>query len=128
MRGLRAPEKDYRDAVARGDRIICAKEVREEGIEAVLEKIGELGRCYVTIDIDGLDPSVAPGTGTPEADGLSYFQVKKLLQGIAERSSVAGFDLVEVNPGLDPTGRTPLFAAQLCVEFLAAIFEGRPPQ
>jgi len=69
-----------------------------------------------------LDPAVAPGTGTPEADGLSYHQLKKILWGITEKSNVVGFDLVEVNPSLDPSGRTSLFAAQLCVEFLAAIF------
>ncbi|MBW2148784.1 MAG: arginase family protein, partial [Deltaproteobacteria bacterium] len=77
---------------------------------------------FVTIDIDVFDPSLAPGTGTPEADGLNYSQVKSILCGIAEKSTVVGFDMVEVNPYLDPSGRTSLFAAQLIVEFMGAIF------
>jgi agmatinase len=122
LRGLRAPEEDHLFSEKRGDILIPNNTVQEIGVEGVLEKIPMIDRCYVTIDIDVLNPAVAPGTGTPEADGLSYNQLKKILWGIAEKSNVVGFDLVEVNPSLDPSGRTSLFAAQLCVEFLAAIF------
>ena len=79
-------------------------------------------RCYVSLDIDGLDPSLTPGTGTPDPGGLTYWQYVDILRGLARRSRIVGFDLVEVNPMLDPTGVTPLIAAQLCVEFLGAIF------
>jgi agmatinase len=123
LRGLRAPEEDYLFAENQGDILVPNSMVQEICVEAVLEKISITGRCFVTIDIDVLNPAVAPGTGTPEADGLSYAQLKKILWGIAKKSEIVGFDLVEVNPSLDPSGRTPLFAAQLCVEFLAAIFE-----
>ena len=122
LRGLRAPEEDFLFAEKQGDVLVSNSMVQEIGVEAVLEEIPITGRCYVTIDIDVLNPAVAPGTGTPEADGLSYAQLKKFLWGIAKKSKIVGFDLVEVNPSLDPSGRTPLFAAQLCVEFLAAIF------
>ncbi|MEW6672208.1 MAG: agmatinase, partial [Thermodesulfobacteriota bacterium] len=123
IRGLRAPERDFREAEARGDVLILSHEVHEKGTDAIIQAVPQMDRCYVTIDIDALDPAIAPGTGTPEADGLSYRQIKTILSGIAKRSQIVGFDLVEVNPGLDPSGRTPLFAAQLCVEFLGAIFE-----
>jgi agmatinase len=122
LRGLRAPEEDFRFAEQRGDILIPDSTVQAIGIDGVLEKIPDTGRCFVTIDIDCLNPAVAPGTGTPEADGLSFSQLKNILWGIAKKSQIVGFDLVEVNPSLDPSGRTPLFAARLCVEFLAAIF------
>lgn len=122
MRGLRAPEKDFLEAERRGEILIPAHLIDQTGIEKTLERIPPLERCYVTIDIDVFDPSVAPGTGTPEAGGLNYSQVKKILKRIAERSKVVGFDLVEVNPSLDPSGRTSLLAAQTIVEFLGMIF------
>ncbi len=122
LRGLRAPEEDYQYAEKRGDILIPNGKVQEMGVDKVLDEIPDTQKSFVTIDIDVLNPAVAPGTGTPEADGLSFNQLKKMLWGIAGKSDIVGFDLVEVNPSLDPSGRTPLFAAQLCVEFLAAIF------
>ena len=122
MRGLRAPEKDFLDAEKRGEILIPVHAVQQSGIEKILEGIPGMERCYVTIDIDVFDASIAPGTGTPETDGLTYAQVKKILRGISEKSKVVGFDLVEVNPSLDPSGRTSLVAAQTIVEFLGAIF------
>ncbi len=122
MRGIRAPEQDFLEAEEKGEVLIPNHTIQQLGIEKTLEKIPHMGRCYVTIDIDALDPSLAPGTGTPEADGLNYSQIKGILGGIAAQSKVVGFDLVEVNPYIDPSGRTSLFAAQLIVEFLGAIF------
>lgn len=122
LRGLRAPEEDYLAAEARGEILIPAQTVREIGTDEVLNQIPSLGKCYVTIDIDALDPALAPGTGTPEADGFTLHQLKEMLSGLAARNKIVGFDLVEVNPYLDPSGRTSLFAAQLIVEFLGAIF------
>lgn len=122
MRGLRAPEKDFLEAEKRGERLIPAHTVQQSGIEKILEGISAMERCYVTIDIDVFDPSIAPGTGTPETDGLTYAQVKSFLRGISGKSKIVGLDLVEVNPSLDPSGRTSLVAAQTIVEFLGAIF------
>lgn len=122
LRGLRAPEEDFHFSQQRGDVLIPDSTVQEIGADGVLAMLPDMERCFITIDIDVLNPAVAPGTGTPEADGLSYRQLKNILWGIAGKSEIVGFDLVEVNPTLDPSGRTPLFAAQLCVEFLAAVF------
>ena len=122
IRGLRAPEKDFHYAEKRGDVLIPSHVIHKSGIEDIIEQIPKLERCFVTIDIDVLDPSLAPGTGTPEAEGLNYSQVKSILWGISEKTQVVGFDLVEVNPYMDASGRTSLFAAQLIVEFLGAIF------
>ena len=99
--------------------------IRDQGVASTLDGLPELGNVYVTIDIDGLDPSIAPGTGSPTVDGLLYHEVRGLLQGIATRTNVVGFDVVEVNPMVDESGRTCLLATTLIVEFLGAIFASR---
>jgi agmatinase len=72
---------------------------------------------YLSVDIDVLDPSVAPGTGNPEPDGASYAE---LLEGLRSLSGhrIAGMDLVEVAPPWDPGGRTSVIAATLVREML----------
>ena len=80
---------------------------------------------YVTIDIDGFDPSIAPGTGTPSHGGFLYYEVLELLKGVAERGRVVGMDLVEVAPAYDPTGITAFLAAQLLLNFLGFVFHRR---
>lgn len=123
IRGLRADEGDLADARGRGNLVITAAEIRRGGVDRALAQLPADDRLYVSIDIDGLDPGIAAGTGTPEPGGLTYPQVQALLAGVAAKGRVVGFDLVEVNPGLDPTGVTALTAAQLIVEFLAGIFD-----
>ena len=82
-----------------------------------------LGNVYVSIDIDGLDPSIAPGTGSPTVDGLLYYEVINLLKGLTKKSNVVGFDIVEVNPMVDLSGQTCLLATTLILEFLGMIFD-----
>ncbi|MBW2148669.1 MAG: arginase family protein, partial [Deltaproteobacteria bacterium] len=83
LRGLRAPEKDFLEAEKQGEMLILSSTIHQAGVEKILEKIPPMKKCFVTIDIDVFDPSLAPGTGTPEADGLNYSQVKSILCGIA---------------------------------------------
>jgi agmatinase len=125
MRGIRAREDAYEDSLARGNRIITLLDYRRMGIEKVLEEIPRQENCYVTIDIDALDPSLAPGTTSPCFDGMTYRELRDLLVGIGSRCSVVGFDLVEVNPFLDPVGLTQSAAAEMILEFLGAIFDWR---
>ena len=82
-------------------------------------------RYYVTIDIDGFDPSIAPGTGTPSHGGFLYWEVMELLQGLAKRGEVVGIDLVEVAPAYDPSGITAILAAQVLLNFLGYVFHER---
>lgn len=123
IRGLRHNEEDVRAARDKGHVIVLASQVHQEGVEAALARIPRLDQYYVSIDIDGLDPSLVPGTGTPDPGGLTYPQYRDLLRGIARKGRIVGFDLVEVNPSLDPSGVSALVAAQLIVEFLAAIYD-----
>jgi agmatinase len=123
IRGLRADEDDLAAARRRGNLVVTAAEMRRAGASEALAQLPADERLYVSFDIDALDPGIAAGTGTPEPGGLTYAQARDLLAEIACKGRIVGFDLVEVNPGLDPTGVTPLTAAQLIVEFLAAIFD-----
>ncbi len=115
----------YEDARARGSTILSVRQVRAHGASAVLEKIPAGARCYVTIDIDGFDPSIAPGTGTPSHGGFLYYDVMEILQGLAKRHEIVGVDLVEVAPAYDPAGVTSFLAAQVLLNFLGYIFHER---
>ncbi len=115
----------YEDARARGSDILSVRQVRALGIEGVLARIPAGARVYVTIDIDGFDPSIAPGTGTPSHGGFLYYEGLELLAGVARRCEVVGVDLVEVAPDYDPTGSTSILAAQLLLNVLGRILHAR---
>ena len=76
--------------------------------------------AYLSFDIDGLDPSVAPGTGTPEPGGLTAAQGLEIIRG-CHGLNLIGADLVEVSPPYDLTGNTALLAANLVFEMLCAL-------
>ena len=82
-------------------------------------------RVYVTLDIDGFCPSIAPGTGTPSHGGFLYYEVLEMLQALAKRHEVVGIDLVEVAPDYDHTGTTAILAAQVLLNFLGFVFHAR---
>lgn len=121
IRDIRSREENYLDAVARGNLVFTRGDVRRLGPAGIVERIPPLERFYITIDIDGMDPSIAPGTGSPTVDGLLYHELREMLRGLVAKGRVVGFDLVEVNPLLDPTGRTALLATTAILEFLGFI-------
>ena len=121
MRGIRAREDAFKDSMSRGNKIVTMSDFRRRGINAVLSQIPK-GNLYVTIDIDVLDPSIAPGTSSPEFEGMTYKEMQALLKGIASQGKVVGFDLTEVNPFLDMVGLTQSAAVMIILEFLGAIF------
>lgn len=122
IRDVRTSDDQIADAEAAGAKVFTREMIRELGPKGVVERMPKLGNTFVTIDIDGLDPSIAPGTGSPTVDGLLYHEVRALLQGVTKIGKVVGFDLVEVNPMVDHYGQTCLLASTLILEFLGAIF------
>lgn len=116
---------DYDAARRFGSKILSVRDVRRLGRDGVLALIPKGVRYYVTIDIDGFDPSIAPGTGTPSHGGFLYYEVLEILQGLAKQGEVVGMDLVEVAPAYDPSGITAFLAAQVLLNFLGFIFEER---
>jgi guanidinobutyrase len=89
-------------------------------MEEVRRLVGPDQPAYLSFDIDGLDPSVAPGTGTPEPGGLTGSQGLEIIRGCYGLNLV-GCDLVEVSPPYDTTGNTALLAANLLFEMLCAL-------
>lgn len=126
IRNVSSTAKDGYDAArAMGDDILSVRQVRKLGLEGVLSRIPKGARIYVTIDIDGFCPSIAPGTGTPSHGGFLYYEVLEILQGVARGHEIVGIDLVEVAPDYDPTQSTAILAAQVLLNFLGFIFHER---
>lgn len=81
------------------------------------EKIEQYEKIYISVDIDGYDPSYAPGTGTPEVMGLNPYLVFSLIHQI-KNEQIIGVDINEVNPSFDPSGITSILAAKTLYEIL----------
>ena len=126
IRNVSSTAKDgYEAARSMGSDILSVRQFRKLGVEAVLDRIPAGKRYYVTIDIDGFDPSIAPGTGTPSHGGFTYYEGLELLDGLARRGSVVGMDLVEVAPDYDHAGSTSTLAAQLLLNFIGRVLHHR---
>lgn len=115
----------YADARSMGSDIQSVRHVRAMGTQQMLERIPAGERYYLTIDIDAFDPSIAPGTGTPSHGGFLYYEVLELIDGLAQRGTVVGVDLVEVAPDYDPTGSTSILAAQVLMNTIGRILHHR---
>lgn len=115
----------YEAARSMGTDILSVRQARVLGPQGVVDRIPAGARVYVTLDIDGFCPSIAPGTGTPSHGGFLYYEVLEMLQAIAKRHEVVGMDLVEVAPDYDATQSTSILAAQILLNFLGFIFEAR---
>jgi agmatinase len=115
----------YATAREMGSDILSVRQFRKLGVDAVLERIPPGKRYYLTIDIDGFDPSIAPGTGTPSHGGFLYYEGLELIAGLAKRGKIVGLDLVEVAPDYDHSGSTSILAAQLLLNAIGRIFHAR---
>ncbi len=127
IRGAISDAGNYDFAKAAGVRIIFIEEFEERGAQAVMEEARAIVGAqpiYVSFDIDVLDPSIAPGTGTPEIGGITTREAQAMIRRLAGLN-IAGADLVEVSPPLDPTGATALTAATLMFELLCVVAEHR---
>ena len=86
-----------------------------KAVETALDSV-KAEKVHLTLDIDGIDPAYAPGTGTPEPFGLLPIDVKKAINMIGDR--LIGFDVNEVCPPADPSGITSILAARMINEVL----------
>jgi len=120
VRGIKSTDQEYRESVRRGNIVISADTIAGREVGAIIDEIGDLGNYYLSLDIDALDPSIAPGTESPEADGLTFRQAKALLRGLAQKGNLVGVDIVEVNPYLDHSELTQHIAVQLLLEAIAS--------
>ncbi len=126
IRNVSSTARDgYGDARAMGSDILSVRHFRKLGVEAVLARIPAGRRYYVTIDIDGFDPSIAPGTGTPSHGGFLYYEILELMDGLTKQGRVVGIDLVEVAPDYDRTGSTAILAAQVLLNTIGREMHNR---
>lgn len=121
LRGLRFDPEAVAAAHSRGHTLIPMTEVNAN-LSRVLERLPSGKNIYFSIDVDGFDPAVIPGTSSPEPDGLSYAQGMSVLAAAAHNNTVVGLDLVELAPNLDPTGRSELLMSRLIMETLCEVF------
>lgn len=118
-------KEGYEAARSMGSTILSVRQIRALGQAAVLERIPAGARYYITIDIDGFDPSIAPGTGTPSHGGFVYYEVLEMLAQICKRGTVVGIDLVEVAPDYDHSGSTTTLAAQILMNLIGRVMHAR---
>jgi len=126
IRNVSSTAKDgYEAARAMGSDIQSVRQFRALGVAGMLDRIPAGARYYVTIDIDGFDPSIAAGTGTPSHGGFTYYEMLEFLDGLTKRGAIIGVDLVEVAPDYDPSGSTTTLAAQLLLNLIGRIHHNR---
>lgn len=88
-------------ARAYGAELVTAYELHDIGMDAVLARIPDGGNYYLTIDADGLDPSVMPAVAGPAPGGVTFVQARKLIHGLVKKGRVVGMDIVEIQPEKD---------------------------
>jgi agmatinase len=118
IRSMDIVEKPYIDA----ERIFYAKDIagrNPEWMDRVIEKLTD--QVYVTIDLDGFDPSIVPATGTPEPGGLSYYEVVNLLRKLIAHKKLIGFDVVELCP-IENNKASDFLATKLIYQLLSYRF------
>ena len=121
LRGSLYSASDLDENRELGFATVLAREFDDAGVTGALELAAERLRSpvYVTVDIDVLDPAFAPGTGTPEAGGLTSRELLAVLAGLAGLElELGGADVVEVSPPYDPSGVTAVAAADAAYELL----------
>jgi agmatinase len=120
--GLRAQgsarPQDVADAQAYGSQIVSSYEVLERGMEAVLARIPDGRRYYLSIDADGVDPSVMPAVIAPCPGGLLYHHMRALIHGLVQKGRVVGMDVVEIAPKLDHNDLTSIAAGRFIINLI----------
>lgn len=113
------------DARAWGSKLVTSYDLHRDGLEAALRHIPSGSRCFVSIDVDGLDPAVLPAVAMPTPGGLTYEDVIGLIRGAAEKGSIAGVAVVEYVPARDDALRmSALTSARIATVAMGLIAEG----
>ncbi|MDX1524118.1 MAG: arginase [Anaerolineae bacterium] len=120
--GVRDLDQQERHLVKQsGIGVYTMREIDERGMATVaneaLERLSHLSRLHISLDMDSLDPSEAPGVGTPVSGGLTYREAHLLMEIIADCACVGSIDVVEINPILDHRNHT----AKIAVELIASL-------
>ena len=117
--GIRSGTREERQFMLDGH--VKTELFSDQTLRGVVENIGPKTPVYLTIDMDVLDPSEFPGTGTQEAGGFHYNQLVNDMRLICQNLNIVGIDNVELNPGLDPSGRSTALACKFLREELLSL-------
>ncbi|XP_056399071.1 agmatinase, mitochondrial [Hyla sarda] len=123
IRGSSYTPDRYEFCLEQGFRIVLAEDCWLKSLAPLMAEVRQQmgdGPVYLSFDIDGIDPSFAPGTGTPEIAGLTTAQALEIIRG-SRGLNLVGCDLVEVAPVYDQSGNTALLAANLLFEMLCVL-------
>ncbi len=123
IRSLHTAGDNIELAQSRGVHIFWCEQAKDTQPAELVDHLELDADTYLTFDIDALDPAIAPGTGTPEPGGFSYYEAKAILLAVCARTRVIGMDLVEVAPMYDGPGQlTALHGARLILDTVGAVF------
>jgi len=121
IRGIgSARTSEVDDALAYGATVIDAYEMHETGIDAAIDQIPDGGPYYLTIDADGLDPTIMPAVMAQTPGGLTWIQIRKLVHSLVNKGKVLGMDIVEIAPQHDVGDTTMIHAERLICNFIGA--------
>ena len=122
--GLRAQgsarAEEVQAAKAYGAHIVTAYELHDVGMDAIIERIPNGGRYYLTIDADGMDPAEMPAVYGPAPGGVTFVQTRKLIHALVRKGRLVGMDIVEITPKLDVNRITSITAGRLIVNAIGA--------
>jgi len=130
IRGILNDEVYHREIESMGFTVLTTGDIKLHGPAAGADRLPRGKYVYISIDIDVFDPSIAPGTGTPEPGGLTYWEARFLLREVCTRNRVIGLDVVEVAPPYDVAGLTSHLAARVVIDVLGYVLgnKHKPPE
>lgn len=124
--GVRDLDNEERKMLRKsGIRIFTMRDIDEYGMSAIafkaLNHLDHLSRIHISLDMDSIDPSIAPGVGTPAPGGLTYREAHLLMEILSDSLKCSSIDIVEINPLEDRDNRT----ANIAVELIVSLFGKR---
>ena len=103
-----------------GANLISDMELQDVGMQEILDRIPDKQNYYLTIDADGVDPTIMPAVAGPAPGGVNYSQMRKLIQGLVKKGKVLGMDIVEITPSKDINGITAITAGRFICNLIGS--------
>lgn len=119
-----ARQREVDDSTAFGSVRVRAAELRQRGVDEVLKRLPSAESYYISLDMDVMDPAIAPAVNGVTFGGIDYFEATNLLKGVAARGRIVGFDMVEIAPLKDLHSQTSKLAARMILNLLGAMAHG----
>ncbi len=117
--GSARPE-EVEAALNYGANLISDMELQDVGMQEILDRIPDKQNYYLTIDADGVDPTIMPAVAGPAPGGVNYSQMRKLIQGLVKKGKVLGMDIVEITPCKDINGITAITAGRFICNLIGS--------